>query len=503
VTTDGNTHVQVRITTGEVRGTTVDGMCVFRGIPYARPPVGELRLAAPVPACHWDGVRDALEFGPPPPQSTLIGVPVGHPESGDAEDDWLTLNIWTPDTTASGLPVMVWIHGGGYSYGWSGDPLFDGAALASDGVVVMTFNYRVHAEGFASIPGAPPNRGLLDQVAALRWVQENIAAFGGDPDAVTVIGESAGAGSIAALLAMPAATGLFHRAILQSVPGLLFTDDLASDIGSTITDLLGVEHCVDAVRGLSPHLLNEAADIVAASIGDERRWGIAAHVGSPFAPVVDGEILPTTPWQALDSGAAADIDLVVGHTRDEYRLFMVLKDELGRVSRDAADAALALLAPDAEAFRAAYPAADPEALYQLVHSDYLFRMPSLQLAQAHRGNHYVYEIRWPAPGMGGDLLGACHGLGLPLTFGNLTAGAAALLVGTDPGTAATELSRAVRGAWTGFAATGDPGWPRYDDSNDHAWIIDAVPRVEAYPEHVSRRLWAEYLFTPLDLAATR
>jgi len=497
VTTDGNAQVLTRLTTGDVRGEIVDGMCVFRGIPYARPPVGELRLAKPVPACPWDGVRDALEFGPPPPQSALMGTP-GDPPGSDG--NWLTLNIWSPDIATTGMPVMVWIHGGGYSYGWSGDPLFDGAALAADGVVVVTFNYRLHAEGFASFPGAPANRGLLDQIAALRWVQENIAAFGGDHDAVTVFGESAGAGSIASLLAMPAAEGLFHRAILQSVPGLFFTDDLATDIGSTITDLLGVEHRTDAIRRLSPELLNEAADVVAAGIVDERRWGIAAHVGSPFAPIVDGEILPTTPWQALASGAAANVDLVVGHTRDEYRLFMVLEDELGRISRDTSDAALTLLAPDAEAFRAGYPDANPEALYELVHSDYLFRMPSLHLAQAHRGNHYFYEIRWQAPGMGGDLLGACHGLGLPLTFGNFSAGAAALLIGPEPNIATFELSRAVRSAWTGFASMSDPGWPRHDESTDLTWIIDDEPRVAAYPEHESRRLWAGYRFTPLDLA---
>ena len=207
MTTDGNAQVLARLTTGDVRGEIVDGMCVFRGIPYARPPVGEFRLAAPAPACRWDGVRDALEFGPPPPQSALLGTPGGHPES---DGDWLTVNIWSPDIAATGMPVMVWIHGGGYSYGWSGDPLFDGAVLAADGVVVLTFNYRLHAEGFGAFPGAPVNRGLLDQIAALQWVQENIAAFGGDPDAVTLFGESAGAGSIASLLAMPAADGLFH-----------------------------------------------------------------------------------------------------------------------------------------------------------------------------------------------------------------------------------------------------------------------------------------------------
>jgi acetyl esterase/lipase len=184
-----------RLTSGSVRGRTEDGLAVFRGIPFARPPVGQWRLAAPMPVEPWEGVRDALAFGPPPRQSRLMGAPAG----AETDGDWLTLNVWFPDPAAR-LPAMVWIHGGGYAYGWSGDPLFDGAALARDGVVVVTFNYRLCAEGFGHFPGAPANRGLLDQVAALRWVQDNITAFGGDPGRVTVFGESAGAGSIAALM---------------------------------------------------------------------------------------------------------------------------------------------------------------------------------------------------------------------------------------------------------------------------------------------------------------
>ena len=232
----GSAGPHVRLTSGSVRGRTEDGLAVFRGMPFARPPVGELRLAAPMPVEPWEGVREAVAFGPPPPQSSVMGAPAAR----DTDGDWLTVNVWSPDPGAARLPVMVWIHGGGYVYGWSGDPLFDGAALARDGVVVVTFNYRLCAEGFGHFPGAPANRGLLDQVAALRWVQDNIAAFGGDPGRVTVFGESAGAGSIAALMAMPSATGLFHRAIAQSVPGLYFTEALATDIAAAITGHLGL-----------------------------------------------------------------------------------------------------------------------------------------------------------------------------------------------------------------------------------------------------------------------
>jgi para-nitrobenzyl esterase len=494
----GSAPPPVRLTSGRVRGRTEDGLAVFRGMPFARPPVGEFRLAAPTAPEPWEGVREAVAFGPPPPQSSAMGTRTLR----GADDDWLTVNVWSPDLGAAGLPVMVWIQGGGYVYGWSGDPLFDGATLARDGVVVVTFNYRLSAEGFGHFAGAPANRGLMDQIAALRWVQDNIAAFGGDPARVTVFGESAGAGSIAALMVMPSAAGLFRRAIAQSVPGLYFTEALATDIAAAITGRLGLSPSARELARLSPSRLNDAADEVAAEMGANPRWGEAAHLQSPFAPVLDGEVLPDLPWQALARGAASGIDLIAGHTRDEYRLFMAVKGELGKVTPERVDAALRLLAPDRGAYRAAYAAAGPERLYELLHSDWLFRMPSLRLAQAHHphGRTHLYELSWNAPGMGGETLGACHGLGLPLTFGNLTAGAASFLIGEPPPPGAAELATRVRAAWTAFATTGDPGWPAYDPRERHTWIIDDEPAVSRYPEETSRRLWADHRLAAIGLA---
>jgi para-nitrobenzyl esterase len=495
----GSAGPQVRLTAGSVRGRTEDGLAVFRGMPFARPPVGELRLAAPMPVEPWEGVREAVAFGPPPPQTSAMGAPAAK----DADGDWLTVNVWSPDLGAARQPVMVWIQGGGYVYGWSGDPLFDGAALARDGVVVVTFNYRLSAEGFGHFPGAPVNRGLLDQVAALRWVQDNIAAFAGDPGRVTVFGESAGAGCIAALMAMPSATGLFHRAIAQSVPGLYFTEELATDIAAAVSGHLGLPPSARELACLPPSRLTAAADEVAATMAGNPRWGQAGHLQSPFAPVVDGEVLPDVPWQALAGGAASGVELVVGHTRDEYRLFMVVKGELGAITPEQTDAALRILAPDPDAYRAAHPAAGPERLYELLHSDWMFRMPSVRLAEAHHahGPTHLYELTWNAPGMGGKTLGACHGLGLPLTFGNLTAGAAAFLIGDRPPPETAGLTARVRAAWTAFAATGDPGWPAYDPRERHTWIIDSEPAVRPYPEETSRLLWADHPFAPVGLAA--
>jgi para-nitrobenzyl esterase len=319
---------------------------------------------------------------------------------------------------------------------------------------------------------------------------------------VTVFGESAGAGSIAALMVMPSATGLFHRAIAQSVPGLYFTGALATDIAGAITAHLGLPPSAHELARISPSRLSVAADEVAAKMAANPRWGEAAHLQTPFAPVVDGEVLPAVPWRALSGGAASGIELIVGHTRDEYRLFMAVKGELGEITPEQIDVALSVLAPDPGAYRAAHPAVGPEKLYELLHSDRLFRMPSLRLAQAHHphGQTHLYELTWNAPGMGGETLGACHGLGLPLTFGNLTAGAAAFLIGHQPPPEAAGLAARVRAAWTAFAATGDPGWPAYEPRERQTWIIDTEPTVGPYPEEISRRLWAEHPFAPVGLS---
>ena len=232
---------------------------------------------------------------------------------------------------------MVWIHGGAYAIGMSSLPEYDGGRLARDGgVVVVTFNYRVGIEGFAQIEGAPANRGLLDQIAALEWVRDNIRAFGGDPDRVTVFGESAGGGSVAALLAMPRAAGLFRRAVAQSVQGTFFSPELAADIASACAAELGLRPTAADLSTVAPARLSAAGDAIGARMAQwAHRWGQAAYRSIPFSPVVEADSLPVTPWQALADGAGRDIDLLVGHTRDEQRLFTALDGLLGAGDRGA------------------------------------------------------------------------------------------------------------------------------------------------------------------------
>ena len=495
---------EVRIGQGALRGRWESGVAVFRGVPFAEPPVGALRLAAPHPARPWSGVRAAESFGPPPPQAAFFDMDA---EAENATDDWLTINVWSPQfDLGARLPVMVWIQGGGYVFGRSSLPEYDGGRLARDGdVVVVTLNYRVGIEGFAQLEGAPANRGLLDQVAALEWVRDNIAAFGGDRDQVTIFGQSAGGGCVAALLAMPSAAGLFHRAIAQSLPGTFFTPELAADVAAACAAELGLQPTATDLGSVTPARLSAAGDAVTAAIGQQaNRWGRPARRSIPFAPVIDGDVLPVTPWEALAAGAGRDIDLVAGHTRHEHRLFLLIDGLLGQVSPEQAATALAQFAPEpdgAHQYRDGFPAAGPDELYELVHADWLFRMPSLHLADAQvagGGRAYLYELTWPAPGMGGAL-GACHGLDVPLTFGNLNRGQPAVLIGAGPIPDAEALSARIRAAWTAFAGNGDPGWPRYDTRERLTQLFDADPAVTRYPEEQSRVIWQDHHFNALPL----
>ncbi|MBB1154419.1 carboxylesterase family protein [Amycolatopsis sp. DR6-1] len=482
------------ISRGQVRGTAEGTLAVFRGIPFAAPPVGDLRFAAPQPPRAWENVLDAEAFGPIPVQAEVPSSAVAPPPSPfDDGRGCLTVNVWTADLSGA-RPVMVWIYGGGYLAGSAADPGYDGAVLAQEGVVVVTFNYRVGVEGFGQLAGAPANRGLLDQVAALEWVRDNVAAFGGDPGQVTVFGQSAGAGGVAALLAMPCAAGLFHRAIAQSVLGTFVSPELAADVMATIAASAGTTATVEGLRDISLTAAVDALDIREHA----GRWGAFAYGVTPFSPVVDGDVLPATPWQALRNGASRDVELIVGHTRDEFRKMLAGRGLLGRVTEEMTTGALAALAPDG--YRAAFPDATPELRYETLHSDWLFRMPSVNLARDHTGRSYLYEFVLEALGSGGAL-GACHGADVALTFGNLTGPLVEKMLGPQPNAELTALSAAMRAAWTGFARGAGPGWGEFDAAWT-TWVIGADPIVRSYPEQVSANLWAGHDFPCLPLRSS-
>ncbi|MET0864011.1 MAG: carboxylesterase family protein [Nakamurella sp.] len=495
-------HPVVRTSRGVVRGRWDGQVGVFRGIPFAAPPVGERRFQAPQPADPWDGVREADVFGPPPPQGLgppLPPTPASPAPSRHHPTEWLTLNVWTPDPGSAGLAVMVWIYGGGYRFGSSAEPGYDGAALARTGVVVVTANHRVGMEGYGDLAGAPPNRALLDQIATLRWVQQEIGVFGGNPARVTVFGESAGAGAIAALMVMPLAKGLFGQAIAHSVPGTYFSHDMARDISTELLQPLGLQPTVAALGAVPPERLLAAMAEFDRRMPPINRWGT-------FSPVVDGELLPTDPWTGLAAGTGHDIRLLVGHNRDEWRLFLVLDGMVGAVTNEMAQEAMELFGPGQDAarrLRRAYPAATAEELYVIARSDRMFRIPSLHLAAAHTaggGRTHLCELTWPAPGAGG-LFGACHGLDVPLVFGVLDQGLAVQLLDTPPDAAAAEISTQMQAAWTAFARTGEPGWVSYDERHRATRVFDSTAQggVRAYPEEASRQLWLDTAIGVLDV----
>ncbi|MCF2526250.1 carboxylesterase/lipase family protein [Yinghuangia soli] len=479
----------VRTGAGQVEGTANGAVSVFRGIPYAAPPEGARRFAAPEPPVPWQGVRPADRFGPVPPQAGMVP---GTPPPWQAADglDCLSVNVWTPDPGAAGLPVMVWIYGGAWRFGRAGEPMYDGSNLARAGVVVVSFNYRVGFEGLGHVPGMPENRALLDQIAALRWVRANIAAFGGDPDRVTIFGESAGGSSVALLMAAAKQTrGLFHRAIAQSVAGQPLPVADAERAMRLVAEAAGVPATADGLRSLSPERLLAVQDAPLAAIAAHPEdWAFGDTV-TCYAPVLDGDVVTGTPWSVLARGVRRDVDLVVGYTTDEYRLFADQLESLGSLS--AAVAAAALDDAAAGAYRQAYPGLDDRALAVVLRSDAVFRMPSTWLAEAHAsagGRAYLYEFAWPSPVMDG-VLGACHAIDVPFVFGNADGAFGAMLLGTPPPPAFGELSRLVREAWTAFAHTGDPGWPAFTPAGAKTRMWDLPLRIESDPLRASRAIW--------------
>jgi para-nitrobenzyl esterase len=485
--TAANVTPDASTSSGAVRGRWENGVAVYRGIPFAAPPVGPRRFRAPQPAEPWEGVRDASRFGPPPPQP-------GWPTEGD---DWLNLAVWTPDPGRSNLPVVVWISGGGYLRCDSADPYLTGAALAAAGAVVVSANYRSGFEGFAHIDGAPDNRALLDQLAALRWVQDNIAGFGGDPGHVTALGQSAGAGSIAALLTMPAATGMFRRAILQSIPETYFTTSLAADIAAEICGQLGRIPSVADLCEVAPVDLVEASRTVTDSLVQRfDQWGSVAYSSTPFAPVVDGDVLPSAPWAPLADGAARDIELVIGHTRDEYSL---LAAHLPDVDDARVDVLIEGLSPTpgARRYRVAYPSATAHQLRETALSDWLYRMAALHLAEAADlggARVWLYELCW---GFGRH--GASHGLDTLLLFGTADVDGEVTTAGPAAVAASETLSQLIRAEHVAFAATGDPGWARFRTAQRRTRVYNPEPVLVPYPEGRSRALWSDQRFGVLDV----
>lgn len=482
---------------GKVRGSVADGVNTFKGIPYAAPPFGANRLQPPQPVEVWSGVRDALTYGPKTPQLPYPPpVDVLMPELATPGEDCLNLNIWSPDLGSAGQPVMVWIPGGAFEFGTGASPWYNGSRFARDGVVCVTINYRVGADGFLYLDDGNANLGLLDQIAALEWVQENIAAFGGDPGNVTIFGESAGGMSVGTLLSMPRAEGLFRRAIAQSgAAHQVISAATARQVGQHLAEKLGVAATREAIAAAPlDRLLQAQAELKADLLAhpDQERWGGEVVASTLlWQPVVDGDVIPAPPINRIVAGAGADIDVMVGTTTDEWRLFLVASGAIEHVTAEALGGAVAAYGLPVEATLAAYRAAHPGAsagdLLAAVQTDWWCRIPALRLADAHAKNTsatYMYEFSWRSPQFNG-LLGACHALEIAFVFDTLGNGTEPLL-GTDP---PQQLADTMHAAWVAFATNGDCGWPKYELSRMATMCFDTTSEVVDDPRSAERALW--------------
>jgi para-nitrobenzyl esterase len=498
----------VETRSGRIRGERLsDGTLVFRGIPYAAPPTGPRRWRAPERETPWVGERDATRFGPAAPQGAgLVARLLGsHEERWD--EDCLSLSVWTPGCDGARRPVLVWIHGGGFTVGASSWSVYDGAALARRGdAVVIGINYRLGALGYLALPdageGPSANFGLLDQIAALEWVREHADRFGGDPDAVTVFGSSAGAMSLAALLAAPAARGLFARAILQSgAAHNAHRPEAARRVAETFAGELGVRPGdLAALRRFA------AKDVLEAQTRTSQALRVAIDA-LPFQPCVDGDVLPELPREAIRAGRAAPVPLLVGTNLEEWKFYgladptareldlAALRERCGRALPGEHPEGGRLADRAIEVYTAARrergESTEPPELWFAIETDRWFGAPAAELAATHRGSVWSYVFTWRTGALGG-LAGACHSLEVPFLF-SLESELARVIAGEDPG--ARDLSRRMQDAWLAFARQGDPRTAALPDWRPHRLPERATqllgvdcPVVEGFRER-ERRFW--------------
>ena len=510
---------------GRLEGDDRSGLFVFKGIPYAQPPSGRLRFQPPEPVTPWRGERSAHQFGSASPQlnptSALIGRLIGAAR-GAQNEDCLCLNVWTPGLDDRRRPVMLWIHGGAFVMGSGATGIYSGSRLARRGdAVIVTINYRLGALGFLdltrfAIPSLEDcaNLGVRDQIAALEWVRDNIERFGGNPENVTIFGESAGGMSVGTLLGTPAARGLFHRAILQSGAG----DNVSSpEVAFRVAERFVKELGIDPERLARPNAVS-----VTQMLGAQMRTtrGMGMELGTlPWQPSVDGQLIPEQPLEIMPNSAAR-VPVLVGTNREEWKLFTIGD----RATRDLEEGGLrrrferALPGKNAEGQSRADLAIEhygrirsargralsPATRWACLQTDRIFRAPAVRLADVHAQSSdagtYAYLFDWRPP-LVGARVGSCHGLELPFVFGTLRAPGVRQVLGATR--TARDLSRDMQQAWLAFAHTGDPGhehlpdWPRYSPGSGATMGFADESALSSGPSAEERIFWQAAFLDPV------
>lgn len=489
----GTTGLVVKTTSGPVLGATERGVLVFRGIRFAEPPVGPLRFRPAASPTSWTEVQPALDFAPACPQ--LVDIDPTENNNSVMAEDCLAVNIWTPQADAKKRPVMVWIHGGGFAGGSARNTWYDGATLAGRGdIVVVTLQYRLGAWGFLELSeiggqeyAESGNLGLLDQIAALKWVKQNVAAFGGDPNNVTIFGQSAGAGSAGMLMIVPAASGLFQKAILESgTPKEVNDKKRAIEVSQMFMKIAGV-NSIQGLRGLNVAQMRDAQKKLF-----DTRFGYSA-----FRPVIDGTVIKELPMQAIAAGHAVYVPLLIGTNLDEIRLWSALYDlpidqkPLPVLEKQLADVVGTRAHEAIETYRATN-ANYGDAVVHLI-GDLLMRMPTIRLAEtvSRRRPTYMYVFTYRSAS-NYKKFDSAHGMEIPFVFG--TADDLDAIVFTGRNSAKNVLMEQMQQSWIDFARTGDPGhsrlpWPKYDEITRATMLLGISFAVVNDPNSTERTVW--------------
>ncbi|WP_248588193.1 carboxylesterase/lipase family protein [Dickeya zeae] len=477
---------------GKVQGYRTDeGISVYKGIPYAANPfTTERRFQAPQPMQPWQGIKKTVSDSPVPqpgrtPAQPLVG------QAGD-----LTLNIWRPYDVKGKMPVMVWIPGGAWIREDATEPVYDGSVFAKKGVMVVTVNYRVGVDGFMHFAHRPDNRGIADQIAALKWVQRNITKFGGDPSRVTLFGQSAGAGSVAIHLGNPATKGLYQQAILQSPPMQWVSPADATRITQQFAHNLNISADPEAVAKVPFDVLVQNVLKVGDQIKDAAQWGRLSLGGTAFLPVADNKIIVRSPMEDLANNDSNRVPVIVGSTDSESRLYLVPNGGLQKITdKDVSTVIHDLRLPSGALQSYTKNSINAESagdIYAQIMSDYTFRMPALNIANIMSGNQktWFYNFSWRSPAYNGRL-GAAHFVDVPFTFGTIQTKEAENFVGVNP---PVSLSESINNAWVSFAKYGNPGWPHYSDKDKKIMMFNTKSGVATSLDPQITSLWEKFRY---------